>query len=704
MRLKKRQTKEQETQSKRQNNNAKQKVKNKAANGTADSEDSDEVTTSTGFTDSNKSWLKPKKSKQKQLIVENEDSSGDDSVESDEENEESEDSDEDNDNDEEVNVSSLKDISSESDADSDDDEDDELPIEKQTKILKKKQAEDAKLAEDELQLNIANQEIFEFPSENDKPETSNLQEVQARIKDVVMVLSDFNKLRQANRSRSDYIKLLESDLCIYYSYNEFLMEKLMQLFPLSELLEFLEASEVQRPLTIRTNSLKTRRRDLAQALINRGVNLDPIGKWTKVGLVIYSSQVPVGATPEYLAGHYMIQGASSFLPVMALAPQENERILDMCAAPGGKASHIAAIMKNTGVLFVNDVNKDRVKAIVGNFHRLGVINSVISTVDGRKYPDVLKGFDRVLLDAPCSGSGVIAKDPSVKTSKDEQDIQRCFTLQRQLLLAAIDCLNAKSTTGGYIVYSTCSILPEENEAVIDYALRKRNVKLVETGLEFGSDGFVNYRHFRFHPTMKLTKRFYPHSHNMDGFFVAKLKKFSNQIPKTQDDEVVEILDAGEVEEENKIEGNGDVEDGAENGSNAGKTKRKRDNSVETRKVDVRKEKQEKNVTFSKKKKKNKSQNNTQEISPNKNNSNLLAKGDKKISNSNKGVPANVKGKKKNKTKIDVESNIKWDAIPEKAGTKLKKKMKKLQKKKQKLGEIKKGNLNKHKKGNVGKTK
>jgi ribosomal RNA methyltransferase Nop2 len=77
-----------------------------------------------------------------------------------------------------------------------------------------------------------------------------------------------------------------------------------------------------------------------QALINRGVNLDPIGNWTKVGLVIYSSTVPIGATPEYLAGHYIIQGASSLLPVMALAPQENERILDMCAAPGGKSSHI----------------------------------------------------------------------------------------------------------------------------------------------------------------------------------------------------------------------------------------------------------------------------------------------------------------------------------------------------------------------------
>lgn len=163
----------------------------------------------------------------------------------------------------------------------------------------------------------------------------------------------------------------------------------MELFPLTELLEFFEANEVQRPVTIRTNTLKTRRRDLAQSLINRGVNLDPIGEWSKVGLVVYESQVPIGATPEYLAGHYMIQGASSMLPVMSLAPQEGEKILDMCSAPGGKTTYVAALMKNTGCLVANDVNKERLSSVVGNLHRLGVTNTIVCNLDGRKIREVI---------------------------------------------------------------------------------------------------------------------------------------------------------------------------------------------------------------------------------------------------------------------------------------------------------------------------
>lgn len=521
------------------------------------SESQDEVCNDNGFTDDNKKWLKIKK----KAIVENEEndeSSDEEEDDNSEQDDESDDEDDESDDEDNLKVGNLNDLSEDEDDDENDDDkfdqdtsdseeedensdDDLLPIEKKNIKLKKKMQEEAKLAEDELQMNISHQEMFTFPQDNDEEteDITTLQDVQQRIKDVVLVLSDFNKYRENGRTRPEYTELLKKDLCTYYSYNDFLMDKLMNMFAINELLEFLEASEVQRPLTIRANSLKTRRRDLASALINRGVNLDPIGKWTKVGLVVYSATVPLGATPEYLAGHYMIQGASSMLPVMALAPQENERVLDMCAAPGGKSSHIAAIMKNTGTLFANDANRERIKAIVGNFHRLGVVNSIVSCEDGCKYQNIMTGFDRVLLDAPCTGTGVVAKDPSVKTSKSEVDIQRCYNLQRKLILSAIDCLSAKSTTGGYLVYSTCSILPEENEWVIDYALKKRNVKLVPTGLDFGTEGFVNYRQFRFHPSMKLTKRYYPHTHNMDGFFVAKLKKFSDVIPTTEEEEVLE---------------------------------------------------------------------------------------------------------------------------------------------------------------------
>lgn len=111
---------------------------------------------------------------------------------------------------------------------------------------------------------MAQQSIFSFPTEEELANVTSLKDIQQRIRDVVMVLSDFKKFREANRSRSEYTELLRRDLCTYYSYNDFLMEKLMQMFPLDEVLELLEASEVQRPMTIRTNTLRTRRRDLAE--------------------------------------------------------------------------------------------------------------------------------------------------------------------------------------------------------------------------------------------------------------------------------------------------------------------------------------------------------------------------------------------------------------------------------------------------------
>ncbi|XP_072217717.1 28S rRNA (cytosine(4447)-C(5))-methyltransferase [Excalfactoria chinensis] len=434
-----------------------------------------------------------------------------------------------------IEKAALKQRADNGDLSEDDSEEDEVAKETSRQKMGQKEKEDA-----DLQLNLEIDEEFKLPTaeqiEKETAEPPDLHVIHQRIKSNMEVLQDFGVKREEGRSRQEYLALLRRDMAAYYSYSDFLLKMLMDIFPLPELINFLEANEVPRPVTIRTNTLKTRRRDLAQALINRGVNLDPLGKWSKTGLVIYDSSVPIGATPEYLAGHYMLQGASSLLPVMALAPQENERILDMCCAPGGKTSYIAQLMKNTGTIVANDRNAERLRSVVGNLHRLGVTNTVVSNCDGRQFPKVLGGFDRVLLDAPCSGTGVISKDPAVKTNKDEKDILRCAHLQKELLLSAIDSVNATSETGGYVVYCTCSITVEENEWVVDYALKKRNVRLVATGLDFGKEGFTRFRDRRFHPSLKSTRRFYPHTHNMDGFFIAKLKKFSNAIPKTQKDE------------------------------------------------------------------------------------------------------------------------------------------------------------------------
>ncbi|KAK0386483.1 hypothetical protein NLU13_6318 [Sarocladium strictum] len=352
-----------------------------------------------------------------------------------------------------------------------------------------------------------------------------LQLLRNRITENIRVLDDFAKLAEEGRSRAEYTAQLLKDVCAYYGYSEYLAEKLYILFTPREAFAFFEANETARPVVIRTNTLRTHRRDLAQALINRGVTLEPVGKWSKVGLQVFESNVPLGATPEYLAGHYILQAASSFLPCMALDPQENERVLDMAAAPGGKTTYMAAMMKNTGFIMANDPNRARAKGLIGNIHRLGARNVIVSNHDARDFPKPMGGFDRVLLDAPCSGTGVIAKDPSVKTNKTELDFMQLPHLQKQLILAAIDSVNHASKTGGYIVYSTCSVTVEENEQVVQYALSRRpNVKLVETGLAFGKEGFTSFMGKKFDPKMKLTRRYYPHAYNVDGFFVAKFQK------------------------------------------------------------------------------------------------------------------------------------------------------------------------------------
>ena len=431
--------------------------------GSQEEESSDEETKK-GFTDENADWLKPK-SKVKGKLLSSDEESADDA-----------------DDDELV-----------GDSDASDDED-MLEIERESKLLDQQMEIEQEEAEEEYRRTIAESSAtFHLPSQAELEEEQNgtrvvpPSEIRERINEILTVLADFKNRRELNRSRTEYISQLTSDMAEVFGYLPELVEYFLTMFNPSETLEFLEASDSPRPLVIRTNTLKTRRKDLAASLLKRGVTLDPLANWSKVGLKITASPIPIGATPEYLSGQYMLQSAASFCPVLALNPSPgNEVVLDMSAAPGGKTSYLAQLMRNTGLIIANDLKSERQKATVANMHRLGVRNVVTCCYDGRRLGKLWKNrFTKILLDAPCSGLGVISRDPSVKVQRTIKDVERCGVLQKELLVNCIDALNCKGKDGGIMVYSTCSVSVAENEDVVNYILKKRDVKLLDTGLDFG---------------------------------------------------------------------------------------------------------------------------------------------------------------------------------------------------------------------------
>lgn len=236
----------------------------------------------------------------------------------------------------------------------------------------------------------------------------------------------------------------------------------------------------------------------------------------------------LGRTLEHMLGYYYIQDISSMLPVIVLQPSPKETILDLAAAPGSKSTQIASEMENTGTLITNDLSIGRIKILSANLEKCGVKNTIITRESGavlcKKLERQGMKFDKILLDAPCSGEGTIIENPKTLKMWSMNTVKRLSGLQKKLIKSAIKILKE----GGEIVYSTCTHSPEENEEVIDYIIRNNlNLKTEKISLpqEFKSrEGVTEWKDKEYDAEVKNCCRIYPHDNNTGGFFIAKLRK------------------------------------------------------------------------------------------------------------------------------------------------------------------------------------
>ncbi|MBU0535689.1 MAG: RsmB/NOP family class I SAM-dependent RNA methyltransferase [Nanoarchaeota archaeon] len=275
---------------------------------------------------------------------------------------------------------------------------------------------------------------------------------------------------------------------------------------------------------IRVNTIKITVPELKKRLEDKWT-LDPV-PWCKEGFWIKhigEKKIDIGNLKEHVLGYIYVQEAASMIPPVVLDPKPGDIVLDMCAAPGSKTTQIAQYMKNEGVLAANDISADRLASLGINVQRCGLTNVIItkSLGFGIKSPTD-EGFDRILVDAPCSGTGSIRK--SLKTIRmwNPNMIKRLSMTQKKLIEKAFSLLKK----GGTMVYSTCSVEPEENEEVVSHLLDKcEEAKLEEIKLNIKkSPSVTEFEGKTYNPEVKKCLRIWPQDNNTEGFFISKIKK------------------------------------------------------------------------------------------------------------------------------------------------------------------------------------
>lgn len=225
-----------------------------------------------------------------------------------------------------------------------------------------------------------------------------------------------------------------------------------------------------------------------------------------------------GKSMLHWRGEYYVQEESASVPVEVLDPRPGDKVLDMCAAPGGKTTQIADRINNEGLVVANEKSSQRMKSLHANIYRTGAFSVNALNRDGRRIPEDRK-FDRVLVDAPCSGEGNNCRREE-EDMASEQESKDLSSLQLDLLEKAFSIVKE----GGVVVYSTCTFSPYENESVVNQALENNDVKLDRIDLDFSHErGLEDYRETEFSSEISKTVRIYPHHLQSGGMYVAKFR-------------------------------------------------------------------------------------------------------------------------------------------------------------------------------------
>ncbi len=301
-------------------------------------------------------------------------------------------------------------------------------------------------------------------------------------------------------------------LSVKYSYPQWLVEKYTELFSAEFAEELLEAGNRSPELTVRANTLRVSAGELKEQLEKEGVFAEA-GRFIKEALVI-KSPLPVGRLEAFKNGLFQIQDESSMLPAAVLAPEPGDTVLDACSAPGGKAVNMAQMMQNRGRVIARDIYEHKLRLIDEAAARLGT-SIVESELRDAAEPDPMHEayFDKVLLDAPCSGLGIVRRKPDIKWARESSDIESITSLQEKLLRNVSKAVKP----GGILVYSTCTILPEENEYIV------RN--FIESSTDFCEDMIAPYLPSALAMHAKgCMLQVYPNRDGIDGFFIARLKR------------------------------------------------------------------------------------------------------------------------------------------------------------------------------------